>query len=305
MNEEVNEGNNPMNITGHKVLAIYHSADLDGKCSGAIIYRWCTRHKNEITLYGMNYGDDIPWAFIEWSDTVIISDFSLPMGDMEHIDAMCKNLLWYDHHKTAIADYKQSGLEIAGYRDTQLAGCELTWHGLFGGEPMPWVVSMLGAYDCWRWPTLSPEEQDDILNLQYGMRLDDWMPDSPDWVRLLQPGETPTRLMDAGHTVRKYQAQQMERINKTGRIFLWEGYTWFSINTHNCSSTDYEAKIAELQEHTPIDGVLVFYRDKTGWRYSLRSFSDCLDVSAVAKKYGGGGHKGAAGFSGGLLQGLV
>jgi nanoRNase/pAp phosphatase (c-di-AMP/oligoRNAs hydrolase) len=35
---------------------------------------------------------------------------------------------------------------------------------------------------------------------------------------------------------------------------------------------------------------------------SLRSFYDSVDVSEIAKEFGGGGHKKAAGF--GLLQGV-
>lgn len=33
------------------------------------------------------------------------------------------------------------------------------------------------------------------------------------------------------------------------------------------------------------------------WSYSLRAANDDVDVSKIAVKYGGGGHKGAAGFA--------
>ena len=38
-----------------------------------------------------------------------------------------------------------------------------------------------------------------------------------------------------------------------------------------------------------------FQRADVRWQFSLRSRSD-FDVSSVAKRYGGGGHAGAAGF---------
>lgn len=47
------------------------------------------------------------------------------------------------------------------------------------------------------------------------------------------------------------------------------------------------------------DFALIWYRDHDGkqTRISLRSHHDDSDVSEIAKKYGGGGHRKAAGFS--------
>lgn len=54
---------------------------------------------------------------------------------------------------------------------------------------------------------------------------------------------------------------------------------------------------------TGVEGTIVFalyYEQPTGWRVSLRSNSDRLDVSALAGRFGGGGHARAAGVT---LQG--
>lgn len=281
-----------------KLLVIYHIADLDGKCSGAIIKRWFeqTPDYESITLYGMNYGDETPKELIKNADLVIMSDFSLPLHDMVWTMGNTK-LLWFDHHISAINEMKN--LRIFGSRDTAKAGCELTWEGLFPDKEMPPVVEMLSSYDCWRWVKEDKNKQERILNLQYGMRLESMWPDDERWRYLLAgPGdlEQEMQYLEWGKAVRRYQANQMERINSSGMIVTWEGFRWFAVNTHNASSTDFAPKIEELKEER-IQGVISYHRRKDGsWKYSLRSFSEDLDVSLIAKKNGGGGHVKAARF---------
>ena len=50
---------------------------------------------------------------------------------------------------------------------------------------------------------------------------------------------------------------------------------------------------------TDCDYAVIWYydHDRQEYRVSLRSFHEDVDVSEIAKKYGGGGHKKAAGFS--------
>ena len=72
----------------------YHSADLDGHCSGAIV-----KHKYpECELIGINYGDEFPWDDLDIDDPIYMVDFSL-----QPFDQMIKlgkhfNLIWIDHH---------------------------------------------------------------------------------------------------------------------------------------------------------------------------------------------------------------
>lgn len=285
-----------------KLLGIYHNADLDGKCSGAIIKKFYEENDNfdKLTLHGMNYGDEAPRELIEEADWIVMSDFSLKKGDMIWVNALPdKRFLWFDHHISAIDEMMDVG--ILGQRDTGLAGCELTWFGLFYDKPMPPVVELLGCYDCWRWTKELEPKQERVLNLQYGMRVDALWPEDDKWRHLLMGSgdlEVEMLYIEGGKAIRKYQAQHMARINSSGMVVTWEGYSWFAVNTHNSSSVDYEVKMAELNETVRIQGVIAYRRNKDGsWNHSLRSFSDDLDVSVVAKKHGGGGHKGAAGFN--------
>jgi len=66
----------------------YHSADLDGHCSGAIVK---LRHPN-CEMWPIDYGDEFPWDKIRWNETIYMVDFSLePFEDMI--------TLHHSHHK--------------------------------------------------------------------------------------------------------------------------------------------------------------------------------------------------------------
>ncbi len=279
-----------------KVLGIYHNADLDGKCSGAIIKKWCDEHGHDLCLWGMDYGDEPPWVLIDQHEMVIISDFSLPPEDMAVICGT-KTLLWFDHHISAIKEMDH--LPLDGLQDTQRAGCELTWRGLFDVRPMPHAVTWLGSYDCWRWKEENETDQKDILQFQYGMRLDDWLPDDIGWNHLLNTHEQTNMLMattKAGETCIRYQEQMMEWINPLGRTINWRGVNWHTVNCMQTASTNFEEYIKTLEPE--VQGVISYHKDKNGdWKYSLRSFHSDLDVSIICKEYGGGGHAGAGGFT--------
>ena len=76
----------------------YHSTDLDGRCSGALI-KW--RHP-ECELIGIDYGQAFPWHLVDSGECVWMVDFCLqPHEDMIRLARKC-DLIWINHHKTSI-----------------------------------------------------------------------------------------------------------------------------------------------------------------------------------------------------------
>ena len=74
-----------------------------------------------------------------------------------------------------------------------------------------------------------------------------------------------------------------------------DGYKCFAVNMPLMSSDDFiisNAKMYDLLISFSFNGKL--------WSYSIRS--ETVDCSELAAKYGGGGHKGAAGF---ILNSLI
>lgn len=178
-----------------KTVCVYHSIDLDGWMSAAIVKHWfITNNKdgiifngntnpkiiefdnrikgkddeNQLTFIGYNYGQPIP--DLSEYDQIIMCDISLPKEQMEVLHAFLKeNFIWCDHHISAIKD--SEGLFYVfskGLRDTKFAACELTWKYFFPDERMPEIVRLLGRYDCFGHKGTSEEKK--VLEFQYGAR---------------------------------------------------------------------------------------------------------------------------------------
>jgi hypothetical protein len=84
--------------------------------------------------------------------------------------------------------------------------------------------------------------------------------------------------------------QQIELAIKHAALVNLAGYRVYAVN----STVNFSEVAGELAKKGPF-GVVWFVRSDGKYQYSLRSEGD-FDVSAIAKSFGGGGHKNAAGF---------
>lgn len=294
------------------MIAIYHSRDLDGIASGRII----KEKYPEATLVGYHYGepfDIFPDKFVingkeypvELGSPVIMADVSLPMEKME---ILFRNYFfrWMDHHTSAINDFydhfdnlaqepiERRKLELGeaigitqslAYLIDGTAGCVITYGALFGGA-VPHGIDLLGDYDVWY--NKDPEYwSNSVLLFQYGMRgynVENFPWDS---VFILDEIE---KIKEKGKIILEYQREQDKRGARKAFEVDFDGLRAIALNTPRTSS-DTLASVYDPDKH---DLMILFSYDGS-WSYSLRTIKD-IDCSALAKKYGGGGHKKAAGF---------
>jgi len=295
----------------------YHSADLDGYCSGAIV----KKEFPDCEMIGINYGDEFPWHTIE-DEVVFMVDFSLPtFEEMIELDKNCNYLVWVDHHKTAIEkelEYveKLKGMPdeilipIEGLRRIGIGACALVWELLYPDRPIPYGVKLLAEYDVWN------HSNPDALPFQYGMRIQDTRPESPIWNNILSDDgsaiiggvkKTSTHFirdmcMD-GKAILKYQEQYEERYAKRNYFFTILRYRdsdfqyYYKCIAINKALTN--SLLFNSVKSDDVDIMIAFCWNgsKQKWLVSLYTEKEDVDVSAVAKHFGGGGHKGAAGFS--------
>lgn len=292
-----------------KPIVFYHNADLDGKCSAALVLYHEARQPTKAgegyagcELYGINYGDPFPWDKITPERKVYMVDFSLqPFSDMVKLAGMCR-LTWIDHHKTALDEHKAHGQPLAGANLTALgkAGCELTWEFFRSAEPMPHAVMLLGRYDVWDEKcTIVPWSH--ILAFQYGMRLQDTEPESLLWLTLLgdQGSDAEVDRLKAivagGSAVLAYEAKQAE-IAMSALSFetAFEGLRALAANRGPGNSKLFETKW-DPEQH---DVMISYYWSgkRAEWKVSVYTTKNDIDCGALCKKHGGGGHPKAAGF---------
>lgn len=267
------------------IIVFYHRSDLDGICSGAV----CKKRMPKAEMIGIEYGDEFPWDKC-YDKTVVMVDFSLqPFSDMKRLSEVANDLIWIDHHKSAIEAYAESGLQLAGVRDMNYAACELAWKYYFSDRAMPDAVKLFGRYDIWKW-----QDERGAIEFQYAMKRKRLTVDSLLWESLLSPHSDLVDYIEDGALIYEEMKQSnAELINKLGFEFEWNGYRVISLNRGPASSQLFDARY-DPNKH---DLMMPFYFNGTNWIISIYSTKDEIDCSTIAKNLGGGGHKGAAGFT--------
>lgn len=283
-----------------KRLCIYHSVDLDGHCSGAIV----ARKYPDVELYGWSYGQPIPWGKIERADEVILVDVSFqPWSEMEKLyDMKGINLIWIDHHKSAIESHREAMQQAEknneevkffyGIREIERAACELVWE-YYNDRDVPYAVWLLGRWDTWQWN--DHPEKDEIKAFQYGMRAEDTRPGVyKNWGWVLGDGDekdVSMHFMVRGKAIVTYMDQHYTRIARNAFETEINGYRVLALNAGGGSGIFDSV----WKDHPECKAMCTFFWTKKYWTVSLYSDRG-FDCSVVAKALGGGGHAGAAGF---------
>lgn len=265
-------------------ICFYHKSDFDGKCSGAIVAQQFT----DCTCYGVDYLDKIEDYEITKGEIVFVVDFCFTVPEMKKLNENTV-LHWIDHHKSSIE--KMESIGIHGVRDTSKAACELTWAYLNHKKPMPLTVQLLGRYDVW------DHKNPLVLPFQYGLRTyANTDPEQRDfWGPLFKDDQSTLteHIIDVGHTILKYEAQQNEYVSISMSFEAkFHGLRAIIINRSHANSKVFQAVYDPLRH----DIMILFGVKKDEIKYTLFCDKPEYDVSKIAIVYGGGGHKGAAGF---------
>ncbi len=272
-------------------LVIYHSADFDGLFCREI----ARKHFGDGAEYlGWNYGDPVP--VVGYDRDLFILDLSIA-ALMAH-----PRLVWIDHHKTAIDRYPHS---IPGYRIDGVAACRLAWQWFFGDASSqrsdyvahrvkePIAVTLAGEYDIW-------DKRDPRAELfQHGLKSRDL---AEVWWRLLTFDPCVVdELLDAGKVLAYAREQEYAHvIAEQGFTVQFEGLTFLACCSHECDIRSHLFAAGIKPEH---EGLLGFTWTGGDWRVSLYGVPGKpeIDLSAIAAKRGGGGHKQACGFRADVL----
>lgn len=263
-----------------------HHNDADGRACGAIVRRALNQ---DVALVEMNYGEPIPWEAIELVNRVIVVDFSLPLADMQRV-AAGRELVWIDHHKTALEEMQGAANQWPGIRSVDEAACVLTWLYFFPDIPLPKAVVLIGDRDIWRWA----EEHTGAFG--EGLYQQDTNAENDElWQPLLDDDdEILNQLIDHGGILRQANLNSIERkVSRFGQEVIFEGHKTLLVNDRgNGDMGDYINKLGYEIGYCYID---ILQNGTLNTVVTL--YSKDVDVSQIARKFGGGGHPGAAGFA--------
>jgi uncharacterized protein len=265
----------------------FHHNDPDGHASGAIV-RYALG--DSVTLIESDYdGTPIPWDLVKRAEQVIVTDFSFPVADMQRL-ADGRELIWIDHHKSAMAGFEGIADDWPGIRDISEAACVLTWKYFFPERPVPRAIVLIGDRDIWRWA------EKDTGSFNESLYNQDHQADNAEfWKPLFEDDQSVlAKMIEEGAWLREINLRNVDQM-MAARSFevRFDGYNTLAVNTNgNGDVGDYGRERGYEITYCYIDqmqnGVLTT---------NVSLFSAKVDVSVIARRYGGGGHAGAAGFS--------
>lgn len=265
--------------TSKNIVVIYHGECADG--FGAAWAAW-KKFDDNADYFGAHHGDSISDGLTD--KEIYVLDFSFPVEIMRKMVENNKKIIVIDHHKSAEESVKMAHEYVY---EMDRSGAVLAWQYFFPELATPWLLRYISDRDIWKL------ELPDTFAM--GLMLDTFDKNFEIWSKLaeeLENDDTRHKYIKQGKLIQKYQHQVMEDIIISNKeTVFFEGYETYAVNAPHF----FASQIGHIlyEEKPPL--AIVWSWSKGGISVSLRS-DGSVDVSEIAKKYGGGGHKAAAGF---------
>ncbi len=285
-------------------LIISHKNCPDGFCAAFVA---STRFPEAEILF-LDHGlslSQIDEVILRAQDkNVLMIDYSLPTRDFnDALARRAKSFHILDHHKSA-----QATLQGAPYAffDMKRSGAGLTWDFLFGYEafnselfntplatliemqtsslPRPWWVSYVEDKDLWNWAL--PDSR--MVNAYLGTLEFSF----PAWEQVSRTTKEAAMVLGRGALAHiEHYVREAVKQAQTGSLLPLMNYKVAVLNVPYLNCSEVGNELAKTHDVS----LTYFERGDQTMQFSLRSIGD-IDVSTVAKNFGGGGHRNAAGF---------
>lgn len=251
----------------------------------------------------MEYSKKFPLDLVNQDERVYIVDFHVQDDDdFRKLQEITKRITLIDHHKSTVehlGKHPELYCDIEAIINAARSACLLTWDYFVRRKLMadyfnddftiifPESLKLIDDMDRWIW-----QYGDKTANFCEGMRLYPHQPTDAIWKDLLMFEKSDDRIIDIiaeGEICNQYSKMTSNDYCKSyGFETEFEGYKAFAQGMSRGGSKAFGERI----NHYPLCLSFEF----TGSCFIIGLYSETIDVSEIAMKHGGGGHKGAAGF---------
>jgi len=253
---------------------IYHADCTDG--FGAAYAAWkCLGNRAE--YHACKHGTLPPSVK---GKNVVILDFSFDNATTKKMIADADSLLVIDHHKSAMVELH----DITNtHFDMTKSGAILSWEFFHPGKEPPKFIRYIQDRDLWKW------------ELEYSKEFSAAFDMVPFEFEEFEKFEDDSVFDDAckrGSYILAYSKTVVKKVCEKASHRKMNGKVVLVVNASHWMS-EIGARLAP-----DCDFAVIWYWDheEKHTKVSLRAFHDAVDMSEISKKYGGGGHKKAAGF---------
>jgi hypothetical protein len=257
---------------------LYHSNCYDG--FGAAFAAWKSLGDDGVKYIPVSYGYPVP--DMPDAEHIYIVDFSYSKDVILELVNQGTPVTVIDHHKTAqeaLSELIGAHSHLTIIFDMEKSGALLTWNYFHSDTSAPILIQHISDRDLWQFKMEGSREiHSALVSLPFDFKVWDWL-------------DVPT-LIAEGKACQRFQQSVVDKVVKSSWMGTVDGNQVPIVNTSFAWSEVGEALNYKYPD-APFAASFTVFGDQIMW--SLRSKGD-FDVSAVAKKFGGGGHKNAAGF---------
>jgi oligoribonuclease NrnB/cAMP/cGMP phosphodiesterase (DHH superfamily) len=254
---------------------IYHQGCTDG--FGAAYSAWKLLGDRAV-YHAAKHGDKPPDVR---GRNVLIVDFSYDNATTKRMASEAKSMLVLDHHKSAMVELHDLSCT---HFDMSHSGAMLSWKFFHPGKEAPRMIKFIEDRDLWKWEIPYSKE--------FSAAFDMVKFDFEEFDKYLDDSEVDSA-QERGAYILAYSKTVISKITKHAAPRKMSGLDVLVVNSSHWMSEIGAALSPKC------DFALIWYFDHESnqAKVSLRSHHDDSDVSEIAKRFGGGGHRKAAGFS--------
>lgn len=265
-------------------LCVFHADCPDGFASAVAVYE---KFGDSVEFCPSSYGQLPPDVR---GHHVVIVDFSYPAEVLRKISTLAASVTVLDHHKTAASDLLpllEDGT-ISGIFDMDKSGAVITWE-YYHDTMVPELLLYIQDNDLWKFELIFSKSIYAWISTQ-PHQLDVWS-DITHSFENMTVTERDVIVGEGQAILRRHFFDVELSVRTTLRYMVIGGIRVPVINCPRTIASD----AAELTGNMPFSAS---YVDRThGRQFNLRSGLSGVDVSEIARLYGGGGHRHAAGFN--------
>ena len=253
---------------------IYHADCTDG--FGAAYAAWKLLG-NRAEYHACKHGTEPPNVK---GKTVVILDFSFNNEITKAMIESADDLLVTDHHKSAMVELHDIS---STYFDMTKSGAILSWEYFHPGKESPKFIQYIQDRDLWKWELPYSKEFSAAF---------DMIPFEFEEFEKFEDDSVFDDAVKRGSYILAYSKTVIKKVCDKASSRKFNGMDVMVVNSSHWMS-EIGAKLAP-----GCDFAMIWYYDhvERNYKCSLRAFLDTIDVSEISKKFGGGGHKKAAGF---------
>ena len=269
---------------------LYHGDCIDGFASAFSCYYYfkVNKIKRKITYIPCQHQKPPPMLD---GRNVLVCDFSYKYNTLKELIKSSKKLIILDHHQSAEKELKNIQKENKVFRMDH-SGAYITWAYFFGEDNVPLMIRYIEDNDIWK-RSMNQTRQFTSYISNIPKQFDQYE-------KLLDDNFVKNSVIPAGDGMMKQNDTYInDGIKKMAVNFILLDNKLYFVGNVNTSILKSEIGNSFLTANPDVNFAICYSKNEyTGETYiSLRSNNASTDVEEIASKFGGGGHRNAAGLT--------